>query len=149
MEASDRKEASIPFKWEIQPGVPRMKGLHGADDDDRSNRRRPDLHAPKMLRPPPGGRLFYRPISEPRRSFRSRPAVVDSGACCPSSLLTSWKGAPPPAEYCSDAETTSRRSGSTWKSLSHFSDSPQYFSSTHTSPPRPVNDAEWPTFALL
>ncbi|VFQ94959.1 unnamed protein product [Cuscuta campestris] len=188
MEAEDgpfKKQGSVPFKWEIRPGEPRSKNDPFCPELDRkkppvTNRSRSDLHTPKMLRPPPAGRLYYQPApaAEPRtRSFKSAPcparqercgsstararpvAAVSSDGCLPfPSLLRCATGGkerstakPRRPEYFSDVETPSRRSVSSFKSLSHFTESPvsSYFSSSGSSPPRPVSRAEFPGFPPL
>lgn len=190
VDESFKKPGRIPFKWEIRPGVPKS---HGSEllqlqyrnqrdnpfynEEEEQDERRPDSHTPRMLRPPPAGRLYYQPTPEHRSpSFRSAPRTrserfrfnlsgitqqvgVASGGCFPSPLLKratatrrTRKALPgPEPDYCSDLDTLPRWSASSRKSLSPFTHSPvsSSFSSNESSSPRPVSDAEWAGFALF
>ncbi|XP_016434261.1 uncharacterized protein LOC107760685 [Nicotiana tabacum] len=143
------------------------------------NQSRSFPETPRKLRPPPAaGFNFHSPFAEPRtRSFRSAPRArserhrfdvqnlmtrpsmgVAADGCFPSPPLlrrvTEKKkkkkkqksGSEP--DYMSDLETVSRWSVSSRKSVSPFHDSLS-FSSQEPSPRRPVNDADWPGFALF
>ncbi|XP_019154707.1 PREDICTED: uncharacterized protein LOC109151240 [Ipomoea nil] len=179
VDGSFKKPGTVPFKWEVRPGVPKSNGsdllqLPYREEEEQapSNHSRPDLHlhTPRMLRPPPAGRLYYQPTPavEPRsRSFRSAPRTRSEryrfdlsgitqpvARCFPSPLLkrATAKALPEPEpDYCSDLETLPRWSASSRKSVSPFSQSPvsSSFSSNESSSPRPVNDAEWAGFALF
>ncbi|XAR62830.1 hypothetical protein NMG60_11017726 [Bertholletia excelsa] len=135
---------------------------------------------PAKLRPPPAGSYFGPPMSEPHaRSFCSTPrtrserfrfdrsifarpeTVAPSTGCFPTPLLRRKDGKNRGSrrfktelnrepDYTSELETLSRRSVSTWKTLSPFRDSPRSSSfSSYQSSPRPVSDAEWAGFGLF
>ncbi|KAF3614586.1 putative pentatricopeptide repeat-containing protein [Capsicum annuum] len=156
-----------------QPISPLSKVVEPQEVTEK-NQSRPIPETQRKLRPPPAASFnFQSPNVEPRtRSFRSVPRArsdryvqklltrpvmgVSSEGCFPSPLLrgaTEKKkkskkstGPEPEPDYMSDLETVSRWSGSTRKSVSPFHDS---FSSHESSPRRPVNDADWPGFALF
>nr|GMC56988.1 F-box only protein 11-like [Ipomoea batatas]GMD52097.1 F-box only protein 11-like [Ipomoea batatas]GME19748.1 F-box only protein 11-like [Ipomoea batatas] len=182
VDGSFKKAGTVPFKWEIRPGVPKSNSSdllqlkYREEEEPPSNHSRPDLHTPRMLRPPPAGRLYYQPSpAEPRSgSFRSAPRTRSEryrfdlsgitqpvvGGCFPSPLLKrvtatrrTGKALPEPEpDYCSDLETLPRWSASSRKSVSPFSPQSPFsssFSSNESSSPRPVSDAEWAGFALF
>ncbi|KAM3305853.1 hypothetical protein P3S67_012722 [Capsicum chacoense] len=161
----------------ISPSLDHHRPLSKVDEPQEvteKNQSRPIPETQRKLRPPPAASFnFQSPNVEPRtRSFRSvprarsdryvqklltRPVIgVASEGCFPSPLLrgaTEKKkkskkstGPEPEPDYMSDLETVSRWSVSTRKSVSPFHDS---FSSHESSPRRPVNDADWPGFALF
>nr|GMD52179.1 F-box only protein 11-like [Ipomoea batatas] len=175
VDGSFKKAGTVPFKWEIRPGVPKCHGsdllqLKYREEEEQdegqppSNHSRPDLHTPRMLRPPPAGRLYYQPTpAEPRLgSFRSALRTRSEryrfdlsgisqpvGGCFPSPLLKrrTAKALPEPEpDYCSDLETLPRWSASSRKSVSPFSPQSPFlssFSSNESSSPRPVCEPFW------
>ncbi|KDP32827.1 hypothetical protein JCGZ_12119 [Jatropha curcas] len=111
---SFRKPGSVPFKWEIRPGVPKIQ--HQQQKQQPKKLSPPTLPSPSQpftsrltpqpqqkLKPPPGGFVFIPPPEPRTRSFRSsqrtrserwrfeqptrvRPECVSPG-CFPSPLL--------------------------------------------------------------
>ncbi|GMN45546.1 hypothetical protein TIFTF001_014723 [Ficus carica] len=163
-----RKAGSVPFKWEIKPGVPRVE----TQQQVPPRLKEPPSPQPK-LRPPPAGLAFVPPLLETRsRSFRSarkirserwrfeQPDTVASG-CFPSYQLLKKKGSSKRETAESDdtveLETLARWSVSSRKSLiSSFRDStssPSSSSSNNSSSqqssPRVVSDADWAGFGLF
>ncbi|KAF9599831.1 hypothetical protein IFM89_001777 [Coptis chinensis] len=160
IDESFKRSGSIPFKWEVQPGIPK------ASPNGTS-------HAPPLkLRPPPsefyysdsthqsitptrsGRRLFHRFNSQ--RSISTTSSVVSSG-CFPSpSVKVKHKvgkkninkaGSELELGYVSDLETLARWSVSTEKSLSPSDESPSFLS--ERSPPPPAMNSEWAAFGLF
>lgn len=113
---SFKKPGSVPFKWEIRPGVPKLQNPQTPSLDHhhfefgsvKQHQRKqkqspvnPFPETPRKLKPPPAG-FYFQPPMEPRtRSFRSssrtsshrfglsglaRPDVVSSVGCFPSPL---------------------------------------------------------------
>ncbi|EXB60118.1 hypothetical protein L484_013383 [Morus notabilis] len=165
---SFKKPGSVPFKWEIKPGVPKVQS------QQQQTKQQPPLQEPpsplRKLRPPPAGLVFVPPPPEARSlSFRSssrtrserwrfeRPEIV-TGGCFPANPLLRRKGnrkreTTPESDYAAELETLARWSVSSRKTLlSSFRDStssPSSSFSSHQSSPRPVNDAEWAGFGLF
>lgn len=167
MEVDDsfKKPGSVPFKWEIQPGVPKLLTTQTQTEKkhQRKQKQQPFPEKPAKLKPPPAGLCFQPPI-EPRTRTRSagssprtfsyraglaQPDVVSSARCFPSSLgklKNENRGGSlislPRPEYYSDLETSSRWSFSSRKSVSPSIP-------VDGSSPRPVFDAEWAGFGLF
>lgn len=81
---SFKKPGAVPFKWEIRPGVPKIRTdrqyhrhgkhqeLQGHGDEEETDSKQ-SLSPPRKLKPPPSGFQFF-PREEPRsRSLRSAP----------------------------------------------------------------------------
>ncbi|KAJ6774186.1 SERINE/ARGININE REPETITIVE MATRIX PROTEIN 1 [Salix purpurea] len=149
---SFKKPGSVPFKWEIRPGVPKIQQqLQQKQQKERAIT--PDIAITIAT--------FQSPRSERWRFEQPthvRPECVSPG-CFPSPLSrrkdskrrTSTSTAKPASEpdYTSDLDTLSRWSISSRKSLSSFRDSPASSFSSYQSSPRPVSDAEWAGFGLF
>ncbi|KAM7507774.1 hypothetical protein LguiA_018227 [Lonicera macranthoides] len=86
---SFKKQGTVPFKWEIRPGVPKVRHqpasdlhhlfVHHDDHHHHHHQQQPDDHkrsfpsTPQKLRPPPSG-FYHQPPPELRTcSFRSAP----------------------------------------------------------------------------
>lgn len=113
---SFKKPGSVPFKWEIRPGVPKLQTQPGRRQPESGSEKQhqrkqkqpppdPSPETPRRLKPPPAGLGFHPPM-EPRaptrtRSIRSsprtlssrfglpspaRPDIVSSAGCFPSPL---------------------------------------------------------------
>ncbi|CAA0827929.1 Unknown protein [Striga hermonthica] len=172
---SFKKPGSIPFKWEIRPGVPKIQPENPssghAQFDSSPGVRRPKLHR-KQLKPPPAG-FNFRPHLEARpsptqspsgnvsRRFgplgRAQPDIVSSFGCFPASPLVKWKAekmqcpgpiSKPKPGYCSDPDIPSRWSVSSRKSTTTASPLSSSMASYQSSP-RPVRDADWAGFGLF
>lgn len=169
---SFKKPGSVPFKWEIRPGVPKLQttqtqpGRHSGPEKQhqRKQNQPPFPETPRKLKPPPAGLCFHPPVeprarsvgSSPRafsrRSGLARPDVVSSAGCFPSPIGKlknvnrggSRRSVPGP-DYYSDLEISSRWSVSSRKSVSPSI--PSHGSSPDS--PRPVFDAEWAGFGLF
>ncbi|KAK6131531.1 hypothetical protein DH2020_034738 [Rehmannia glutinosa] len=163
---SFKKPGSVPFKWEIRPGVPKIQDpqppISGRHHTEFETRKQHQKKQPK-LKPPPSGLYFRAPLetrpeslqSSPRSSSHrfARPEVVSSAGCFPSPLANRKNakkrngdprsGSEP--EYYSDLDTPSRWSVSSRKSASPLSSS---FASSRSSP-RPVSDVDWAGFGLF
>ncbi|KAJ7959163.1 serine/arginine repetitive matrix protein 1 [Quillaja saponaria] len=169
LDDSFRKPGTVPFKWEVKPGVPKV--------EEQSDILHPRRSSSQKLRPPPAptGSNYFTP-TEPRTpslrlNSRARadrlpfglpitrpdPVSVSPDAGCFISpfirLLLNKKlqrripETKPEPDYTSDLETLSRWSASSRKSFSPFSDASS--SSSRHSSPRPVNDADWAGFGLF
>lgn len=83
---SFKKPGSVPFKWEIRPGVPKLPTTQtqpGREPGSEKHHQRkqkqkpmnihnhPFLETPQKLKPPPAG-LFFHPPMEPRTRTRAR-----------------------------------------------------------------------------
>ncbi|KAJ4700728.1 serine/arginine repetitive matrix protein 1 [Melia azedarach] len=176
---SFRKPGSVPFKWEIRPGVPKIQQQQQQKQTlqpppSPPPDRRSSPPQPQKLRPPPAGFHFVPPLEPRSQSFRStprtrserwrfekpvlRPECVSPG-CFPTPLLRRKESSKrsvrvprPESEpgYSSDLETLARWSVSSRKSLSTFTASPASSSfSSYKSSPRPMGDAEWAGFGLF
>ncbi|XP_042495446.1 uncharacterized protein LOC122074611 [Macadamia integrifolia] len=179
VDESFKQPGSVPFKWEIQPGVP------------KPHHHQPSFKpSPKLMPPPAGAGNYYYPpqevgslsirsttrsrsVSSRLRSDRfrfDRPSSVEvitgSAGCFPPLMKRngnkkrSGKIGPPiesEVDYTSDLETLARRSTSTRKMLSPFRDSVSSSSfisspspfSSVQSSPRTAGDAEWAAFGLF
>ncbi|XP_062098334.1 uncharacterized protein LOC133804185 [Humulus lupulus] len=62
VDESFKKQGTVPFKWEIKPGVP--KAQLQQNQDHHHHHRSP----PQKLRPPPSGSIFVPPPPEPQRT---------------------------------------------------------------------------------
>ncbi|WOG84597.1 hypothetical protein DCAR_0103781 [Daucus carota subsp. sativus] len=162
---------SVPFRWEIRPGVPktRLQEISPPSDQQQEVDRCYDTHSPssfpstpQKLKPPPAG--YY---SNLKRTPEIRPFKTQSVSqgCFPTSPLTRQKSKRVGIKklskpefgsdcgYSLDLETLERWSESSWKSPA-FYDSPSFssyrssFSSLRSSP-RPASDAEWAGFGLF
>ncbi|KAL1543804.1 hypothetical protein AAHA92_20731 [Salvia divinorum] len=171
LDDSFKKPGSIPFKWEIRPGVPkpqtqpgRRQFESGSEKQHQRKQRVASIHnepfqeTPRKLKPPPAG-LCFQPPMEPQtrtRSIRSSPRtlsdrvsypgpdVVITAGCFPSPRKPkNVKGARsvPGPDYYSDLEISSRWSVSSRKTVPTLSPS--------TPSPRPDSDAEWAWFGLF
>lgn len=126
---SFKKPGAVPFKWEIRPGVPKV-------------RNQPKQPTP-VIKPPPARSYFTLPL-EPQRRVPGQPDIVSSGGCFPSPKRVKKRNVLDYYEpkYSSDLGTPSFSSR---RSLSSFS-SP--FGSS-VSDSRATSDAEWATFGLF
>ncbi|XP_042492839.1 uncharacterized protein LOC122072312 [Macadamia integrifolia] len=139
---SFKRSGSVPFTWEIQPGVP------------KPHHNQPSIEPSPTLRPPPAGAGNYftgqvkskiRSKSVRTRSDRNRfdwssSEVVSTGSprCFPPfpTLKVEKKRngeTEPEVDYTSDPETLDRWSTSTGKTLSSFGDSVSSSSSSSSS----------------
>ncbi|GER49161.1 hypothetical protein STAS_26384 [Striga asiatica] len=172
---SFKKPGSIPFKWEIRPGVPKIQpenpSLGPARFDSSAENRRPKLYR-KQLKPPPAG-FNFRPHLEARPSptqsplgnvsrrlgpfGRAQPDIVSSSGCFPASPLVKRKNkkvqgpgprSKPEPGYCSDPDIPSRWSVSSRKSTTTASPLSSSMASYQSSP-RPVRDVDWAGFGLF
>ncbi|KAK1371159.1 Pistil-specific extensin protein [Heracleum sosnowskyi] len=157
---------SIPFRWEIRPGVPKIyhrelsPPFHQQEVDRYHNTTRPSSvpGTPQKLKPPPAG--YY---SNLHRAPEIRPYETQSVSqgCFPTSPLLRQKSKRKGIKkllkpefgsewgYSLDLETLARWSESSWKSFA-FYDSPSSSSfSSFRSSPRPACDAEWAGFGLF
>ncbi|KAL3638849.1 hypothetical protein CASFOL_016756 [Castilleja foliolosa] len=161
---SFKKPGSVPFKWEIRPGVPKTQNPQTPSGDPRKQ------HQRKHLKPPPAGSYLFRPHFETRPdSFRSppqhtcsrrfrlsglaQPDIVSSAGCFPSPLVktknaSKRSGGPrsrPEYGYYSDRDIPSP-----WSVCSRKSNaSPSSSFASYQSSPRPVSDAVWASFVLF
>ncbi|XP_047938211.1 uncharacterized protein LOC125185679 [Salvia hispanica] len=105
---SFKKPGSIPFKWEIRPGVPKPQTQPGRrqleSGSEKLHQRKhkvalasihndPIQETPRKLKPPPAG-LFFHPPMEPQtrtrtrtRSIRSSPRTLSDRVGSPRALL--------------------------------------------------------------
>lgn len=92
---SFKKPGSVPFKWEIRPGVPKHQTPQtqlgrpisepGSEKQHQRKQKQkptiihnhPFLQTPRKLKPPPAG-LFFHPPMEPRTPTRTRARSVES-----------------------------------------------------------------------
>ncbi|GFP89837.1 hypothetical protein PHJA_001127500 [Phtheirospermum japonicum] len=167
---SFKKPGSVPFKWEIRPGVPKTQNPQTPSGDPHFGYGSRQQHQRKQLKPPPAGSYFRPPHFEPRPdSFRSpqhtrsrrfglsglaQPDIVSPTGCFPSPLVKTKNagkrsGGPrsrPEYDYYSDPDIPSPWSVSSRKSTA----SPSSFSfASSQSSPRPVSDAVWAGFGLF
>ncbi|OIV96650.1 hypothetical protein TanjilG_09192 [Lupinus angustifolius] len=165
---SFKKPGSVPFKWEVKPGVPIIH-------HHQNQRVQSEPPSPK-LRPPPAGSYLFSPVQTCSRSFRSAPKVRSdrfrfdhplfsrpesvSAGCFFSPFLRRLKSnKKTTANRCNNSdnepdyeleeiETLSRWSLSSKKSISPFRASTTS-SYSITSSPGPISDAEWAGFSLF
>lgn len=157
IDESFKKPGSVPFKWEIRPGVP--KHLNNNHHEPSSNR-----HTSSLKPPPSSPTSFHFPSPRTqssrfefdRKHVVRQPDVVSSGcfqARRGSFRKTNKLHANP--MYKSDLERLSEWSVSTRKSGSPlYNDSPlssSFSSSYRSSSPRMVgvSDAEWAGYGLF
>ncbi|XP_071709969.1 uncharacterized protein [Rutidosis leptorrhynchoides] len=148
---SFKKPGSVPFKWEIRPGVPKPLNHH----QPPSNR--------LSLKPPPSSPTsFHFPSSRThsshyhnRKPIMGRTEVVSLGCFQPRKVYSQKKSNKLRVDptYKTDLETLSQWSMLTKKSGSPFRDSPlstSSFSSYRSSPLMAnVSDAEWAGYGLF
>ncbi|KAK1433355.1 hypothetical protein QVD17_10265 [Tagetes erecta] len=158
IDESFKKPGSVPFKWEIRPGVPKPL------NEPPSNH-----HRTSSLKPPPSSPTsfhFPSPTTQstrfefhPKQPVARQPDVVSSG-CFQARRLGSFRKTNKLLHvndpmYKSDLERLSEWSVSTRKSGSAlYNDSPlssASFSSSYRSSPRMVgvSDAEWAGYGLF
>ncbi|XP_058097452.1 uncharacterized protein LOC131242674 [Magnolia sinica] len=171
---SFKRPGSVPFKWEIQPGIPKE-----AHQNPISHQK------PHKLRPPPAGISFYPPdqgslfIRVPARSKSSErrrprksgpinsPSIVSVGCFPTSSPIRKFEKKTTCRETTdrvigeidvSNLQTLSRWTSSPRKSLSLFHGSPSPATSFRSppatsfrSPPlrAPRDDVEWAAYGLF
>ncbi|XP_057795706.1 uncharacterized protein LOC131011848 [Salvia miltiorrhiza] len=174
---SFKKPGSVPFKWEIRPGVPKLQAQSGRrqlesgseKQHQRKQKQHPLPETPRKLKPPPAG-LYLQPPMDPQtrtRSLRSsphslsdrfghsgraRPDVVSSAGCFPSPLgkLKNVKGARNPRSISEPEYYSDLETSSRWSVSSRKSVSPLSPSiPSHRWSPRPVSNAEWAGFGLF
>jgi hypothetical protein len=161
---SFKKPGSVPFKWEIKPGLPIPHHHHHQNPESPSFKLKP---------PPQLGSYKLSPVDSRTRSFRSSPKVgserwrferpllaqpecVTSSGCFFSPFLKRLRSRKKVVkkvvepDYTSELETIGRWSfsSSTTKSLSPFR-RPSTVSSSVASSPQPIGDAEWAWFGLF
>lgn len=162
---SFKKPGSVPFKWEIKPGLPIPHHHH----------QNPESPSFKLKPPPQLGSYKLSPVEPRTRSFRSSPKVgserwrferpllaqpecVTSSGCFFSPFLKRLRSRKKVVkkvvepDYTLELETIGRFSfsSSTTKSLSPFRRPSTVSSSVASSPqPQPVGDAEWAGFGLF
>ncbi|KAL8482216.1 hypothetical protein ACS0TY_028390 [Phlomoides rotata] len=154
---SFRRPGSIPFKWEIRPGVPKP-----------NTHQKPVQQNESQLKPPPAG-LHLHPQPEPQTRTHSlptaprlssqrcgfpgltRPDVISAAGCFPSpiwkqnSVRRSLRSEP---DYFSDLGASCRWSVSSKKSVSRRSTVSPALESAQSSP-RPDKELEWAAFGLF
>lgn len=81
---SFRKPGAVPFKWEIRPGMPKIRTdrryhrhgkhqeLQGHGDEEETDNKQ-SLSPPRKLKPPPSWFQFFPPEEARSQSFRSAP----------------------------------------------------------------------------
>ncbi|KAL8110288.1 uncharacterized protein LOC141671220 [Apium graveolens] len=164
---------SIPFVWEIRPGVPKIfhrehsPSFDQQEVDQYHNTRRTSSvpTTPKKLKPPPAGYFSNLHRAQDIRPYETQSV---SQGCFPASPLLRQKSKRKGIKkllkpefgsecgYSLDLETLARWSESSWKSAA-FYDSPSSSSfssyrssfSSFRSSPRPACDAEWAGFGLF
>lgn len=142
-----KQPGSIPFKWEIRPGVPKPENHHKPSSNHRSS----------SLKPPPSSPTsFHFPSSRFQldKSKMTQPDVVSLGCFHTRKGDSQRKTNKLRVDrvYKSDIEALSQWSMSTRKSGSPFYDSPvsSSFSSYRSSPEMvSVSDAEWAGYGLF
>ncbi|KAL8250776.1 hypothetical protein R6Q59_034469 [Mikania micrantha] len=149
IDESFKKPGSVPFKWEIRPGVPKQVNHH----QPKSNHIRTSA-----LKPPPSSptSLHFPSPKVTTRSFRfdhkRQPDVVSTG-CFQARKVHSQRKTNKLNVYKSDLETLSEWSMSARKSGSPlYNDSPLSTSfSSYRSSPRMVgvSDVEWAGYGLF
>ncbi|XP_044476002.1 uncharacterized protein LOC123203626 [Mangifera indica] len=173
---SCRKPGTVPFKWEIRPGVPKIQQQHKqtpkpSPPPSPLPPRHSTFSSPaplQKLKPPPAGFQFYAPFEHRNQSFRStsrvyserwrlhqptrgRPDCVSPG-CFPARSTSRRKESKKKGEqgYFSDLETLPRWSVSSRRSFSPFTASPASSSLLSCkSSPQHVVDSDWAGFGLF
>ncbi|KAL5982758.1 hypothetical protein ACLOJK_016834 [Asimina triloba] len=166
---SFKRPGSVPFKWEIQPGIPK-----------EGHQMKPTAHHHQYshkLRPPPAGISFYPPhqgalfvripsrskSTERRRSRKptppGRPSAKVVSVGCFAMSSPRWKAEKKSACVevddeigavdVSDLQTLSRWSTSSRMSLSPFQGSPSSASFRTPSRRAAKEDAEWAAYGLF
>lgn len=165
VDESFRQPGSVPFKWEIRPGVPKVKqpGHH--------QRSSAITNPPLKLRPPPSSpRPSYIPTPPPpdfrTGSFRSAPRSrsdrwniglgrsapgpdVVSVGCFPAPLMSRKDIKKRIVKLPEPIDILARRSISVRRTRSPFLASPVSSYSSYGSSPRPMKDADWAGFGLF
>ncbi|XP_042024939.1 uncharacterized protein LOC121772058 [Salvia splendens] len=171
---SFKKPGSIPFKWEIRPGVPKPQTQPGRrlleSGSEKQHQRKQKVasiqETPRKLKPPPAGLCFQPPmepqtrtrsirssprtlsdrIGSPRTLLLARPDVVITAGCFPSPRKPkNVKG----ARSVPESDYYSDLEVSSRWSFSSRKTVPTSSPSIHGSSPRPVSDAEWAGFGLF
>ncbi|CAH1423371.1 unnamed protein product [Lactuca virosa] len=153
---SFKQPGSVPFKWEIRPGVPKLHNHHQPPPSNSN-------HRPSSLKPPPSSLVSASPRTQSSRFHFDKPPPLMIGRqpeVVSLGCFQTWKGGQirktnklhADTVYKSDIETLSQWSMSTQNSRSPFYNSSppsSSFSSYRSSPVMMASDVEWAGYGLF